>query len=205
MRKIFCLSLLLALFLACAKNDDGDDPPPPPPQEKDVVDLFPADNEISGWTRYSTMRTASNETELEAMIDGAAPIFINRGFVKGADQKYVGDVLGVTDTLTLFICDMDDTLGADGVYEDIPHEMHTPWDSTSPPWPGREARIDENLLFAWDIEFWGDKFYCEVTIKDENKTDASKNVAKLFCLNVSQAIYDTTAFYHRASHGTHNP
>lgn len=186
MRKLLCAGLIVVAFLACPKKDDDN----PPPVEKDVVDLFPTNSEISSWTRYLAMRVAVNETELEAMIDGAAPLFVNRGFVKGADQEYTGDVAGVTDTLTLFICDMDDTANAHGVYNDIPHEIHTPWTGDN---PGNEARIDENILFGWDIEFWDGEFYCEVSIKDENKTDASLNIAKLFSLNVSQAIRDTAS------------
>jgi len=188
MKKLLCASLILVAFFACKKTDDDD--PPPPPADKDVVDLFPTNNEISGWTRYMTMRVAVNETELEAMIDGAAVAFINRGFVKGADQKYTGDAGGATDTLTLFICDMGDTANAHGIYDDLAQPTDTPWTGDN---PGDEARIDENLLFAWDIEFRDGEFYCEVSIEDENKTEASKNVAKLFALNVSQAIRDTTS------------
>jgi hypothetical protein len=187
MKKALYACLILATILACDKNDDDS---PPPPVEKDVVDLFPANNEISGWTRYLEMRVATNETELEAMIDGEAPLFINRGFEKGADQKYTGSAGTAVDTLTIFICDMGDSANAHGIYGDRPHEMDTPWTGDN---PGNEARIDETLLFAWDIEFWDGRYYCQVTIRDENKTEASRNIAKSFALNVSYEIRDTTS------------
>jgi hypothetical protein len=188
MRKLFCAGLALIAFLACPKKDDT----PPPP--KDVVDVLPADNEISGWTKSSALQIAENATQLFDLIDGEGQIYVDDGFVKSAFQKYTGDIAGSPVELELRVFDLADTANADQVYHDLATGTETPWDTTTGQAPGREARIDESGLFSYRLDFWDDKFYVWLTIND--KTTAGLDIAKLFCLNVSRAIRDTvtTAF-----------
>jgi len=171
---------LLFLLVACPKEDEQNEP-------KDVVDLVPVDNEISGWPRVEEMRIAENETQLYYLINGEAVIYVENGFVKCAFQDYQGEVSGVSRNLELRIFDMGDTTNAKNVYHDsrVESGAETPW--TEEGHAGVEARIDERLLFDYNIEFWGDRFYVWITIYEE-KTPAGLNVAKLFALNVSGAI-----------------
>jgi hypothetical protein len=181
MKKLLRLSLILAIFLACPKKN-GDTPP------KDAVDLLPADNEISGWTKSSALQIAENATQLFDLIDGEGQIYVDDGFVKSAFQKYSGDISGATVELELRVFDMTDTANANKVYHDVATGTETPWTDQA---PGQEARIDESGLFSYRLDFWDDKFYAWVTIND--KTAPGLDIAKLFCLNVSQAIRDTAS------------
>jgi len=179
MKKTLLLGLLF-LLIACPQKDEQS-------ELKDVVDLVPTDNEISGWSRTGEMRVAENGTQLYALIDGEADIYEQYGFVKCAFQDYQGEVSGVPRNLELRIFDMGDTTNAKDVYHDsrIESGAETPWTEQSH--AGVEARIDETFLFDYNIEFWEERFYVWITIHDE-KTQAGLNVAKLFALNVSAAI-----------------
>ncbi len=183
MKTTFSLGLLL-LCLACPKEDE--------PIEggeqielKDVVDLVPQDNEISGWTRSGEMDIAENETQLWDLINGEGIPYIENGFVKCAFQNYQGEISSILRNLELRIFDMGDTTNAKNVYHDgrIETGTETPWTDNH---PGVEARIDETLLYHYKIDFWDDRFYVAVTI--DEKTTVGLNVAKLFALNVSEAI-----------------
>ena len=179
MRKFLLIPILLVLFLACT-DEEG-------PQIIDVVDLVPLTNEISGWTRDGEMDVAENETQLYALINGEGVVYVDNGFVKSAFQDYQGDVAGNLRNLRLRIFDMGDTTNARAVYHDsrIETGAETPW--TEAGHAGSEARIDETLLFDYRIDFWENRFYVEVVIYDE-KTPQGLNIAKLFALNISEAI-----------------
>lgn len=178
MKNILILGLLFLLF-ACPKEDEQSEP-------KDVVDLVPLNNEISGWARVGEMDVAENESQLYDLIDGEGVVYVENGFVKSAFQDYQGEVSGVSRNLELRIFDMGDTINASDVYHDprIETGNETPWTDNH---AGVEARIDETALFDYKIDFWEDRFYVWITIYEE-KTPAGLNVAKLFALNVSGAI-----------------
>jgi hypothetical protein len=165
--------------LACTENEG--------PTVIDVVDLVPIDNEISGWVRTGDMDVAENETQLYALIDGEGVVYVDNGFVKSAFQDFQGDVAGNLRTIRLRIFDMGDTTNARAVYHDsrIETGTETPW--TEAGHAGVEARIDETLLFDYRIEFWSNRFYAEIIILYE-KTPQGLNIAKLFALNISEAM-----------------
>jgi hypothetical protein len=179
MKKFLLIPILLFLFLTCT-DEEG-------PQITDVVDLVPVDNEISGWVRDGDMDVAENETQLYDLINGEGVVYVDNGFVKSAFQDYQGEVTGNLRSIRLRIFDMGDTTNARAVYHDsrIETGTETPWTETGH--AGTEARIDETLLFDYRIDFWEDRFYVEIVIYDE-KTPQGLNIAKLFALNVSQAI-----------------
>lgn len=165
---------LAFFFLFCDKKS----------AQKDVVDLLPLDNEISGWVRIpDTQRIAENATQLYELIDGEGQVHIDNGFVKSAFQKYAGDISGAQIELELRIFDMGNNTNAKNVYDALETGSETPWTDNS---AGVEARIDESPLFAYKIDFWDNKFYVWITIED--KSDAALAIAKLFALNVSTAI-----------------
>lgn len=182
MKKMLIVILTGALFLACPKKDENNPPPP-----KDVTDVMPTDNEISGWTKSSALQIAENATQLFALIDGEGQTYVDDGFVKCAFQKYSGDISGTPVELELRIFDMGDTTNARKIYHDVAIGTEIPWIDQA---PGVEARIYDPGMFSYRADFWDDKFYAWVTINDH--TDPGLNVAKLFALNVSQAIRDTT-------------
>lgn len=181
--KILLILSLPLLFCLCTEAEETEIEP------KDVVELIPVDNEISGWNQSGPLQVAENETQLETYIDGEAQIYVDNGFVKFARQYYQGDISGSTKQLELRIFDMGDTVNAKAVYDDVGTGYETPW--TEPGHAGTEARIDETLLFDYKIDFWSDKFYVWITLYEE-KTPAGLNIAQLFALNISTAISDTT-------------
>lgn len=177
MRKILILGCL-HLFLFCATERQRE-------ETKDVVDLPPLDNEISGWMRTSDMQIAENETQLFALIDGEAQIYVDRGFVKFARQYYRGDISGTQVDLELRIFDMGSSVNAENVYDATGTGSETPWTDDN---AGTEARINEGLLSAYEIDFRQDRFFVRATI--QQKSDAALDIAKLFCINISDAIGD---------------
>ena len=182
MRFLRNISLAALCCMFCA-NDQG-------PDLIDVADLVPADNEISGWSRSGTMEIAENETQLWDLINGDGVVFVENGFVKCAFQEYSGDVLGTPRTVDVRAFDMADTLNAYAVYHDSRLETGTeiPWTETGH--AGVEARY-EILIGYYVIEFWHDRFYVDITIDDA--TTEAQNVAKLFAINVSEAISQASA------------
>jgi hypothetical protein len=150
---------------------------------KDVVDLIPADNEISGWNRNGSMRIAENETQLYDLINGEAVLYLDNGFEKTAFQDFLGQLSGNDVDLELRVFDQGDAAGAAGVYAATASGAETPWTENS---PGTAARIDESLLFSYKVEFHYQEFFVWITIME--KSDAALNVAKLFALNVAGAI-----------------
>ncbi|TET59720.1 MAG: hypothetical protein E3J47_08045 [Candidatus Stahlbacteria bacterium] len=181
MKKLLIFGLAL-LFCFCAQEDQT--------ETKDVVDLVPTDNEISGWTRSSAMTVAEGETQLYALINGAGQVYIDNGFVKSAFQNYVGEVSGNPIVeLKLQIFDQGDTTNAKNVYDEVAQGTETPWIEQDH--AGMEARYElVTTGFGYYIlEFWNDRFYTYIEINDG--TQAGLDIAKLFALNIDTAIEDT--------------
>lgn len=181
MKKLLIFGLAL-LFCFCAQEDRT--------ETKDVVDLVPTDNEISGWTRSSAMTVAEGETQLLALINGAGQVYIDNGFVKCAFQNYVGTVSGnpIVD-LKLQIFDQGDTTNAKNVYDEVAQGTETPW--TEQDHAGTQARYElrTGVVSYYVLEFWNDRFYIYIEINDG--TQAGLDIAKLFALNIDNAIEDT--------------
>ncbi len=152
------------------------------PAAKDVVDLIPLDNDISGWTRTGPMQIAETGQQLYDMIDGEAQPYVDNGFVKCAFQKYSGTVGSNQVELEVRVFDMADTANARKVYEAVTTGSEVPWTKDN---PGAAARIEQSL-FSYKVDFWGDRFYVWVTIQDA--TDPGLAVAKFFAGNIWAAI-----------------
>jgi hypothetical protein len=176
MKTLWVFGALLVL-LSCARDKDSQN------EQTDVVDLLPLDNEISGWVRSSTMSTAENAQQLWDLINGEGQVYIDNGFVKCAFQSYSGEISGSTVELHLRVFDMGNAGNAESVYDAVGVGSETPWTDDG---EGAESRIDESLLYAYKVDFWHDRFYVSVVI--EEKSDAALAIAKLFALNVSDAI-----------------
>lgn len=175
--------ILTCFILACTGSGTE-------PGLVDVIDLIPADNEISGWSRTGSMEIAENETQLWDLINGEGVVFVDHGFVKCAFQEFGGEVQSAPKTVDVRVFDMGDTTNARAVYHDSRLETGSeiPWTETGH--AGIEARY-ELLVGYYIIEFWQDRFYVDITIDDA--TTEAQNIAKLFALNISDAIKRTTA------------
>ncbi|UCD19618.1 MAG: hypothetical protein JSU64_00320 [candidate division WOR-3 bacterium] len=173
----------LLMFLVFCTSENG-------PTIIDVVDLIPDTGDISGWAQSGEMDVAENETQLWDLIDGAGIVFLDHGFVKCAFQEFSGEVLSTPCIVLLRAFDMGDTTNAYAVYHDNRLELgdEIPWTDTGH--AGVEARIETSSLYH-KIEMWHDRFFVDITITDV--TLEALNVAKLFALNVSDAITQTAA------------
>jgi hypothetical protein len=175
---------VVILFTFCAKTgDDG-------VILKDVIDLIPLDNEISGWTRSSPTQIAENEQQLCALINGAGQIYIDNGFAKCAFQDYQGTITGPVD-LKLRIFDMADTTNAETIYDILANGSEIPWTDNHAGTAARYRLVTGVAINYYELDFWDDRFYAWIEIDDGSP--AGLDIAKLFALNVSQAIQDTTA------------
>ncbi len=180
MRKLLILSLVFLVLFSCSKKTENGETEP-----KDVVDLVPLDNEISGWSKTSAMQIAENDAQLWDLINGEGQVYIDNGFVKCAFQTYTGNISGPVD-LKLRIFDMGDTTNAQNVYDEVAVGSEIPWTGDN---AGKEARyrlVTGIVVNYYILDFWDDKFYTWMEINDES--DAALRIAKLFALNISQEI-----------------
>jgi hypothetical protein len=179
MRKLLVLFLVMVLVFSCSKTTEEDEPEP-----KDVVDVMPLDNEISGWTKSSATEIAENESQLWDLINGAGQVYIDNGFVKCVFQSYSGNIQGGPVELKLRIFDMGDTTNAENVYDEVGDGSEIPWNDA-----GDEARysLETGIIINYYIlDMRDDRFYVWIEI-DHDHQDAL-NVAQLFAMNISQAI-----------------
>ena len=150
---------------------------------KNILDLVPRANTVSGWTvdpQNTTTSgvpaaTATTEIETEALIDGAAANFYMAPYTPKvfAWQNYVNSTLPAAPEgarLSLFILQMPSVAQATGIYEALlqsplySRQTGTPndWQAPSPP-VGTESRIQDTGS-QWWINFHKDVFYVEVSL-----------------------------------------
>ncbi|MBN2360472.1 MAG: hypothetical protein JXR83_13540, partial [Deltaproteobacteria bacterium] len=77
-----------------------------------LLDLVPADREVGGWVRAGEPTVIHEESGLYAQIDGAAPKYIDRGWVRSVYAEYRAG----SRTLQLAIHDMADEQNALDIY-----------------------------------------------------------------------------------------
>ncbi|MEO0206638.1 MAG: DUF6599 family protein [candidate division WOR-3 bacterium] len=175
-KQILMLIIMVLVTIGCSEKEQ---------KTIDAVDLVPLDNEISGWTKNSAMQIAENETQLYSLIDGEAPDYINRGFVKCAFQSYFDNQQVIE--LHLRIFDQGDTLNAKSVYDFKAIGSEIPWTDGN---AGEEARYKIEG-FSYTLDFWDDRFYVYINITDN--TQSGLDIAQMFALNISSAIRDTVS------------
>ncbi len=137
-----------------------------------LLDLLPADREVGDWTRSGEARLVSEETGLYAQIDGAAPRYIDRGWVKSVFAEYRQGGR----TLQVAVHDMGTDANARALYEfDLP--------------PAREAVgesgtvvLDLGLATSYAVRAVLGSYYLELSI--DEKADAARQSLRLFALQV---------------------
>jgi len=177
---VFCWFICIVALIVmsgCEKDETGKAMLTP-------VDLIPDDNEISGWAGVGAYEEASDYDSLYALIDGAAEVYIDNGFVSAVFQQYAScstEPACITSAVHLRIYDQGNEANARKIYDKVATGIGIPWDGA-----GTEARIDESALASYTIEFWQKNFFIQVVV--EEKTDPALNVAKLFASHVSSKI-----------------
>ena len=104
-------------FFSCGGDNDAiDENGGEELKYKNPIELLPRDNDISGWMRDWTFVEATNYASLYDLIDGAAQIFIDNGFVSAVFQNYT-DGSGLQ--LELRIYEMDSEENAQRIYDEL--------------------------------------------------------------------------------------
>jgi hypothetical protein len=150
---------------------------------KNILDLVPLDNGVSGWRVDRTGNpsgtgqpmTATTEQEAVALIDGGAEAFYMAPYTPRvfAWQNYVNSTLPAAPDgarLRLYVLQMPSADQAAGLYTAVlqlaeySRKSGTPddWQPTSPP-VGAESRIQDTAT-SWWVNFHQDVFYVEVNL-----------------------------------------
>jgi hypothetical protein len=90
-RTVATATLGLGICLAVVGcGADTNDNPQTCTTTPEFTSLFPANNEVTGWTigPVTAFRTTSSDTEIERMIDGAAEPYIDLGFEVWGERQY---------------------------------------------------------------------------------------------------------------------
>ncbi len=127
----------------------------------DPVSVLPGDGEVPGWVRDGEPATAYSLEELTELIDGAAFLYEQYGFVAAAFQNYLGEVSGEEAQMTLSAFNQ-------GTAENAQALFHDPESGGGDPvgdWPGSgEARIEASP-FGWiRFQFWEECFFISIYI-----------------------------------------
>jgi hypothetical protein len=148
---------------------------------QDVEDLLPADNEIPGWVKDGPPQTAETPDELFGLIDGAAPVYIENGFVECIFQDYMGDIMGTPTTLQARVFDQGNAENASSLYDALGTGLETDWDGA-----GSEARINYLLPFNFTLEFWRNRFYVHLNINREADSLTALQTIQAFAIAMDE-------------------
>ncbi len=178
MRRMLVLSLVILCF-ACKKEDQ-------PATAKDPVELLPASNEITGWTRSGQTDSVRTDSALTALLGAAAQPYTSNGFSKLARQFFEGEIADSTVRLELRIADMADTTHARLIYAALARAGQTAWTGDN---PGDEARFLTDSLF-YEVNFrYGQYFFW---LRIESALPLAREVCRRFAV-VAGAKADTDA------------
>jgi hypothetical protein len=133
-----------------------------------LVDMLPADNEVSTWTRAGTPTLITDETGLYSRIDGGAPKYIDRGWVSSVYAEYRQGARAIQ----VAIHDMGSAANAQAIYNYALPVSRQAID-------GRDnAVVDMGLISAYDALAYLDRFYIELNISE--KSQAALTSIELF-------------------------
>jgi len=137
-----------------------------------LLDFLPADREVGGWLRSGDPRVVSEESGLYAQIDGAAPKYIDRGWVRSvyAEYRQGGRSIRVA------VHDMGTEAHAADIYSfSLPPAREA--------LAGREgAVLDIGLTGSYAVNAVTQRFFFELSI--DEKSDAAKQTIRLFATQV---------------------
>ena len=133
-----------------------------------LLDMLPADNEVGTWAQSGGVSLITDQTGLYNKIDGAAPKYIDRGWVSSV---YVNYSQG-SRTITVSIHDMGSDANAQGIFNFAKPAAWQPINNLP------NAVLDMGLSGAYAAYAYLDRFYIELSITE--KDDASRTSIELF-------------------------
>lgn len=143
---------------------------------------LPASNEIGTWTLSGAPVPISTDTALYNQIDGAAPKYIERGWVASVYATYQQG----GSSIQIALHDMGSDGFAQSIFNyDLPvarEEISWVKDPKNPSASPPNAVIDLGLATAYAAKAITDRYYIEVSIDD--RSDAAKVYIKTFTLQI---------------------
>jgi hypothetical protein len=146
---------------------------------------LPASNEIGTWALAGTPTMVSTDTALYNQIDGAAPKFIDRGWIASVYATYQQS----GGSIQVAIHNMANADQAEAIFNyDLPvsrvviSTIQDPKNPTDPTAKIPNAVIDMGLPTAYQAFAFTDQYYIEVKIDD--RSDAAQIFVKTFTLQI---------------------
>jgi uncharacterized protein DUF6599 len=155
---------------------------------RSLLEMLPWDNEIGTFSRSGTPTYVTGEGGLYKKINGAAPVYIERGWVESVFMDYIQ---GST-TVKVQINDMGTPEQARDIFD-----FNRPV-SYEPVWEEDEDSLalrDINLPSGYTIKMWMGRFFVELSI--DGKSPLTESLIDLFAQairtkgNLSGTLYDS--------------
>ena len=136
-----------------------------------LLDMLPADNEVGTWARAGDAQLITDETGLYNRIDGAAPKYIDRGWVSSVFVEYRQGARSIQ----VKISDMGSDAGSQAIYNfALPPSRQV----ISGHEKLGDAVLDMGLQTAYATYAYLGRFYIELNISE--KDDAARTSIELF-------------------------
>jgi hypothetical protein len=176
-RAVFLLWIVFLAVSACSKKSSTGS------TINTVEDLLLKNNEISGWSQSGSGWVANNDQELFTPMDGAAPGYIQNGFMEGAGQDYAGHVKQDTATVVLRVFDMGQASNAMAIFtlEKIEMTNTENWSTVA-----LDTTCVERSTISQSII--GTKSGYFITVSISSGLSEALEVAKMFAANVGTKI-----------------
>jgi hypothetical protein len=133
-----------------------------------LLDMLPADNEVGTWAQTGGVQLITDQGGLYQRIDGAAPKYIDRGWVSSVYVTYSQG----SRNITVSIHDMGTDANAEGIFNYSKPAAWQPINGLS------NAVLDMGLSGAYAAYAHLTRFYLELNITE--KDDASRTTIELF-------------------------
>ncbi len=149
-------------------------------QEADPLRFLPEDKDLKGWIRDWEPSVAEDLAGLTALINGAAPQYVDSGAktVVFQDYSYNDDQF-----LTIELYDMQTPDNAGNIFSQMFMEQPTAFEDI-----GLEARLAEKLMGAYVFEFWRDSFFVRITTM--SKTEEARSAAISFASFIDSKLLE---------------
>ena len=127
-----------------------------------ILEMLPRDNELGEFTRDGSPTYITDESGLYYKIDGAAPKYIDRGWMESVFMKYSESSTSVE----VNIHDMDNTENAKDIFNyDQPVSYIALFEE-----PDAVALLDQSLPSGYAVKMVMDKYYVELSIDEKSRS-----------------------------------
>jgi hypothetical protein len=145
-----------------------------------LLDMLPADNEVDTWVHAGDPQLITDQTGLYNRIDGAAPKYIDRGWVGSVYANYSQGAR----TIQVAIHDMGSAANAQAIYNYALPASREDFFALA------DAAFDTGLPDAYAAYHYVDRFYIEINI--DEKSDSAMTTIAIFIERIRRRILSLT-------------